>query len=250
MTKKALKDGKHRAPEKELDWVLEMNLREWMTAKPYLLDPEVQPLLKQLYEFARAVQSSGFGPLLDDLTVGIAVIASTSDLTERIADRLCHGIRAGDLDIERKSLQETLYLSTGIAPGLPVLEFGKRLESFLSFRGSKGLIRVFLGTHLSNLIFNDLRESLRSAPKVLCGRLEAIERICQKAAAKAVRSLNTWSEPDPDWMAALLLNLKTNMTEASISALYWKRITRSGKGENSGRVLNATSRFSLVPRAR
>jgi hypothetical protein len=251
MTKKVFKkDGAHRTRKNELDWILEMTLREWMNAKPCLLDPKVQPLLKQLYEFARAVQSSGIGPLLDDLTGGVAVTASTADLTELITDRLCQGICAGRHDIKRKSLQETLYLCTGIATELPPLQFGKRLERFLSLRGSKGLIQVFLGTHLSNLIVMDLCDSLRSAPEVFCGRLEAIARICRKTAATAVRSLNTWSEPDPDWMAALLLNLKTNMTEASISALYWKRITRSGKGENSGRVLTATSRFSFVPRAR
>ena len=251
MTKKALNNGKQRAREKELDWVLEMNLREWMTGKPCLLDPEVQPLLKQLYEFARTVQSSGFGPVLNDLPCGTAVTASTTDLIELITGRLCQGICAGGHDIDRKSLQETLYFSTGIAPELPPSEFGKRLESFLSLMGSKGLIRVFLGAHLSNLIVEDLRDSLGSDPEVFCGRLEAIERICQKAAATAVRSLDTWSEPDPQWMAALLSDLKANMTEASTAALRWKRITRSGSGENSsGRVLSATSRFTIVPRAR
>jgi hypothetical protein len=249
MTKKALKDSKHRTREKALDWVLEMNLREWMTAKPCLLDSKVQPLLKQLYEFARAVQSSGFRPLLNDPAGGMALTASTTDLTERITDRLCQSVCAGH-DIERKSLQETLYFSTGIAPDLPPLEFGRRLESFVSLRGSKGLIRVFLGTHLSNLIFQDFGHSLRSDPDVLCGRLEAIERICRKTAAMAVRSLNTWSEPDSDWLAALLSDLKANMNEASASALRWKPITRSASGGNPGRVLTATSRFSFVPRAR
>jgi hypothetical protein len=250
MKKKVLKDGKHRAREKLLDWVLEMILRKWMTAKPCLLDSKVQPLLRQLYEFARAVQSFGFGSMLNDPAGGIALTASTADLTERITDRLCQSICAGWHDIERKSLQETLYFSTGIAPDLPPLEFGRRLESFVLLRGSKGLIRVFLGTHLSNLIFQDFGHSLRSDPDVLCGRLEAIERICRKAAAMAVRSLNTWSEPNSDWMAALLSDLKANMTEASTSALRWKRITRSASGENPGRLLTATSRFSFVPRAR
>ncbi len=227
MTNKVLNDGKHRIREKELDWVLEMNLREWMTAKLCLLVPEVQPLLKKMYEFARAVQCSGFGPLLDDLRGGISVTASTTDLTELITDRLCQGTCTGGHDIERKSLQETLVFSTGIEPELTPLEFGKRLERFLSLRGSKGLIQVFLGTHLSNLIVTDLCDSLRSAPDVFSGRLEAIDRICRKTAAAAVRSLNTWSEPDPDWMAAWLLDLKAKMTEASTSAAQ-ARILRAG----------------------
>jgi hypothetical protein len=251
MTKKVLKDSKHRSHEKELDWVLERSLQDWIAVKPCLLDPEIQPILKRLYEFAHAIQSVGFSSFLDDLTDGVPVTASTIHLTELITDWLCQGICAGGRDIERKSLQETLYYSTGTAAELPPLEFAKRLESFLSLKGSKGLIQIFVGTHLSNLIVNDLRDSLRSAPDVLCGRLEAIDRICQKAAASSVRSLNTWSEPDPHWISAFLSDLKTKMAKASTSASHWKQITKSGSAENSsGRVLTATSRFSVVRRGR
>ncbi len=248
MTKKVLNDGHHGPPERQRDWVLEMNLREWMTAKLCVLNPAVQQLLKQLYEFARRVHSLGFGPVLNDLTAGIAVSVNKIDVTEMIADRLCQGICAPH-DVERKSLQETLYFSTGIDPDLSASEFGERLESFLALRGSKGLIGIFLSTYLSNSIVNDLRDSLRSSPEVLCGRFEAIERICRKAATMAVRPLNVWSEPDPSWMAALLSDLKTRMAQASTSALRWKRITRSSTDENSsGKLLDATSRFNLVPR--
>jgi hypothetical protein len=247
MTKKVSKDAKQKAGEKELDWVLERSLREWMTAKLSLLDPEISPILKQLYEFARVVQSSGLAPLLHNLRGGVA---STIHLTELITDKLCQAIWAGGHDIERKSLQETLYFSTGTVPDLPPLEFAKRLESFLSLRGSKGLIRVFLSAHLSNLIVNDLCDSLRSAPETLSGRLEAIDGICRTAAAYSVRSLDAWSEPSQDRVAALLSDLKAKMIETSAEASHWKRITQSGPGEkSSGKVLTATSRFSL-PRAR
>jgi hypothetical protein len=210
---RSLRDGKYKAGEKELDLVLEMNLRQWMIARPHLLDPEVQSVFRQLYEFARHVQSAGFLPALKNLAGGIAGCPKTIDLTELIADRLCQGISAGGNGNERKSLQETLYFCTGIAPELPPLEFGKRFESFLALNGSKGLIRIFLNAYLSNLIFTDLHDSLEaSGPEALRGRMEAIERICQKAAATAVRSLKTWSEPDPGSMATLLLDLKAEMT--------------------------------------
>ncbi len=98
-------------------------------------------------------------------------------------------------------------------PELPPPEFGKRLESFLALSGSKGLIRLFLSAHLSNLIFTNLHDFLKaSPPDVLGTRTEAIERICRKAAIAAVRSLNTWSEPDPSAVATLLLDLKAEMT--------------------------------------
>src|SRR3989475_7501948 len=159
-----------------------MNLRQWMTARPRLLDPEVQPLFKQLYEFACDVQSAGFGPALKNLAGGIAGSSTTIDLTELIADRLCQGINVSGSGIERKSLQETLYFCTGIAWELPPLEFGKRLESFLALSGNKGLIRLFLSAHLSNLIFTNLYDFLKaSPPDVLRTRTEAIERICRKA---------------------------------------------------------------------
>ena len=246
MNKKPLKVGKRRTGEKELDWVLERSLREWMTAKLSLLDPEISPILKQLYEFARAVQSSGLASLLHNLRGGVAVTVSTIHLTELITDKLCQAIWAGGHDIERKSLQETLYFSTGTVPDLPPLEFAKRLESFLSLRGSKGLIRVFLSAHLSNLIVNDLCDSLRSVPETLSGRLEAIDRICRTAAAYSVRSLDAWSEPNEGRVAALLSDLKAKMIETCAEASHWKQITQSDSGEkSSGKVLTATSRFSL-----
>ena len=210
---KALSDLQYKEGRKEPDFVLEMNLRQWMMARPRLLDPEVQPLLKRLHEFARHVQSAGFGRALKNLAGDIADCSGTPDLTDLIGERLCQGISASGNAIERKSLQETLYFCTGIVPELPPAEFGKRLESFLALSGSKGLIRLFLSAHLSNLIFTNLHDFLNaSPPDVLGTRTEAIERICRKAAVAAVRSLNTWSEPDPSAVATLLSDLKAEMT--------------------------------------
>ena len=69
---KALSDLQYKEGRKEPDFVLEMNLRQWMMARPRLLDPEVQPLLKRLHEFARHVQSAGFGRALKNLAGDIA----------------------------------------------------------------------------------------------------------------------------------------------------------------------------------
>jgi len=205
-----LKDGKYRTSEKDPDLVLEMYLRRWTMARPDLLDPAISLLFERLHEFARHVHSAGFGPAFKNLGGDIACCSGPSEL---IGKKLCQGISASGNVIERKSLEETLLLCTGVVPDLLPLEFGKRLEGFLALRGSKGLIRVFLSAYLSNLIYTDLQDSLRvSDPRVLDGRMEAIERICQKAAATAVRSLNTWSEPDPSSVATLVSDLKAGMT--------------------------------------
>jgi hypothetical protein len=207
-----LKDGKYKVSEKEPDSALDMNLRQWIMARPRLLDPELLPLFERLHEFASHVESEGFVPALKHLAGDVVVYSETVDLTELIGEKLCRGISAGGNGIERKSVQEMLYFCTGIVPDLPAAEFGKRIEAFLAFNGSKGLIRVFLSVHLSNLIFTDLHDSLKAShPEVVRGRMEAIERICQKAAAAAVRSLNTWSEPDPSSVATLLSDLKTGI---------------------------------------
>jgi len=207
-----LKDGKYRTSPKDSDLVLEMYLRRW-TARPRLLDPAINPLFERMHEFARQVHSAGFGPALKNLAGDIACGSGPPELTELIGERLCQGINASGNVIERKSLEETLYFCTGLVPDLPPLEFGKRLESFLALRGSKGLIRVFLSAYVSNLIYTNLHDSLKASdPKVLHGRMEAIERICHKAAATAVRSLNTWSEPDPSAVATLISDLRAGMT--------------------------------------
>ena len=208
-----LKDGKYRTSEKDPDLVLEMFLRRWTMARPDLLDPAISLLFERLHEFAHHVHSAEFGPAFKNLGGDIACCSGPSELTELIGKKLCQGISASGNVIERKSLEETLLLCTGVVPDLLPLEFGKRLEGFLALRGSKGLIRVFLSAYLSNLIYTDLQDSLRvSDPRVLDGRMEAIERICQKAAATAVRSLNTWSEPDPSSVATLVSDLKAGMT--------------------------------------
>jgi len=208
-----LKDGKYKASEKDPDLVLEMFLRRWTMARPDLLDPAISLLFERLHEFARHVHSAGFDPAFKNLGGDIACCSGTSELMELIGKRLCQSISASGNVIERKSLEETLLLCTGVVPDLLPLEFGKRLEGFLALRGSKGLIRVFLSLYVSNLIYLDLHGFFRvSDPRVLHGQLEAIDRICRKAAATAVRSLNTWSEPDPSSVATLVSDLRAGMT--------------------------------------
>jgi hypothetical protein len=207
------KDLKYKANEKDLDSVLEMKLRQWMTARPRLLEPDVQQLFKRMHEFALEIRMGGFGPAINNLANDDTGFLKAISLTELIADRLCEGIDGSDNGIKIKSLQETLYLCTGIRPELLPPEFGRRFEDFLALSGSKGFIRVFLRVHLANLIFRDLRDSLQgSALEELCDRTEAIDRMCQKVADAAVRPVNDWPELDGSLMASLLLDLKAEMT--------------------------------------
>ena len=208
-----LKDLKYKAGEKHLGSVLEMKLRQWMAARPRLVDSDVQLLFKRMHEFARAIQLGGFGPALNNLASDDTGFPRAVPLTELIAGRLCEGTDFSDLAINTKSLQETLYLCTGIAPELSPTEFGKRFENFLALNGSKGFIRVFLSVHLSNLIYTDFRDSLQaSETEELRSRTEAIERMCQKAAAAAVKPVSDWPEPDSSLITTLVVDLRAEMT--------------------------------------
>jgi hypothetical protein len=205
-------DRKYKASEGDLDFVLKMEVRQWMTAKPRLIESDVQLLFKRMHEFAREIQFGEFGPALQKLAGDGAESSEAVHLTELIADALCQGIDVSDNGIKRKSLQETLYFCTGITPELLQPEFGKRFESFLALRGSKGFIRVFLSVHLSNLIFRDLYDSLvTSTPEELRARTEAIEKMCQKAAATAVAPLKDWLEPNHKVISTLLLDLNAEI---------------------------------------
>jgi hypothetical protein len=211
MTKQC-KDLKYKASEEDLDLVLKMKVRQWMTAKPRLIESDLQLLFQRMHEFAREIRFGGFGPALKKLTGDGAESSRAVHLTELIADTLCQGIDVSDNGIQRKSLQETLYFCTGITPQLLQPEFGRRFDSFLALSGSKGFIRVFLSVHLSNLIFRDLYDSLvASAPEELRARTEVIEKMCQKVAATAVAPLKDWLEPNHKVISTLLLDLNAEI---------------------------------------
>src|SRR5438445_12775488 len=103
---KALSDLQYKEGRKEPDFVLEMNLRQWMTARPRLLDPEVQPLLKRLHEFARNAQSAGFGRALKNLAGDIADCSGTPVLTGWIGEGISHGISDSAIATQTNSLPE------------------------------------------------------------------------------------------------------------------------------------------------
>src|SRR2546425_6640702 len=86
---KALSDLQYKEGRKEPDFVLEMNLRQWMMVRPRLLDPEVQPLLKRLHEFARHVQSAGFGRALKNLAGDIARSEEHTSELQSLAYLVC-----------------------------------------------------------------------------------------------------------------------------------------------------------------
>jgi hypothetical protein len=198
----------------QLDSYATAKLQQWLTARVDFLSPEIKLLLEQLHEFAWQIHSQGFSFAILRKQINIAAEGATSvALFELIADSMCRAIGPSERAIAMKSLQETLYICVEVSPDLSASELGRRLESYLELSGSKGLIQVFLSTHLSNLIFTDLHDSLQ-APTIeeWRRRIEAIERICQKASTVAVRSLNEWPRPDRRLTTTLLLDLKAEMT--------------------------------------
>jgi hypothetical protein len=207
------KDRKYGAGEKAADLGLKLRLQQWVTTKIYLLEPDMPLLLNHLYEFAQGIRFGGFNLAFKELGGDISESATALYSIESLSEALCRGLD-GD-DVIKKSLQETLYFCTEITPELPQPEFGKKLENFVTVRGSKGFIRMFLGVHLPNLIFHDLYEFLAaSAPEELRARTEVIEQICQKVATRAVRPLTDWSKPDETLLSTLDQDLNTEIFRA------------------------------------
>src|SRR6266850_7938220 len=71
------KNRNYKDSVKDLDSVLEMNLRQWMSATPGLLEPEVQRLLEQMHEFARQIQRGGFAPAVQNLASDVTGSSSS-----------------------------------------------------------------------------------------------------------------------------------------------------------------------------
>jgi hypothetical protein len=177
----------------QLDSYATTKLQEWLRARAYPVGPESKLLLEQLHEFAWQVHSEGLDSILRK-RINIAPEGTTTiALFESIADLLCRGIGTNDRAMAMKSLQETFFVCTEVEPDLSPSQLGKRLESYLELRGSKGLIRTFLSVHLSNLIFMDLHGSLQApAQELFRSRIEGIERLCQTVAGLSVRSWSKW----------------------------------------------------------
>ena len=168
-------------------------VQQWLTARANPISPEIRLLLAQLHQFAWQIHCEGVNSILRKKS-NIAAEGDTSvALFELIAQLMCPAIRTSERAIAMKSLQETLYMCTEVAPDLSPSQVGKRLESYLELSGSRGLIRVFLSVHLSNLILMDLHDSLQaSTPEIFRTRMGAIERLCETAANLLVRSWAKW----------------------------------------------------------
>jgi hypothetical protein len=192
---KALSLGIHGESnlKQQLDSHATTKLQQWLKTRPNPLNREIQPVLEQLHEFAWQAHSKGFDATLKQ-NLNIPTEGTTAiQLFESIADWLSRGIRPSERAIVMKSLQEALFLCTEVESDNSPSQLGKRLESYLALSGSKGLIRLFLSLHISNLIFMDLHRSLQTPDgEVFENRINEIERLCQTAAGLSVRSWEKW----------------------------------------------------------
>jgi hypothetical protein len=79
---------------------------------------------------------------------------------------------------------------------------------------------MFLGVHLSNLIFKDLYDFLvGSAAEQLRARTELIEQICHKAGTRAVKPATDWSKQDESLLSTLDVDLNTDIFRALTAEL-------------------------------
>src|SRR5207302_1428125 len=162
-------------------------------------------------------------------------------LFELIADLMCPAVRTGERAVALKSLQETLYMCTEVAPDLSPSQVGKRLESYLELSGSRGLIRVFLSVHLSNLILMDLHDSLQaSTPEIFRTRMGAIERLCETAANLLVRSWAKWPKLTQSSIVSSA-QLSNDLTAAAVASLQTRSIASIRPRKSSGADLRKES---------
>ena len=178
----------------QLDSDATAELQKWLKERADSESPEIKRLLEQLHEFGSQVHLEGFDSILRK-KIKTAKETATVGLVESIANWICRETGANQRAVAMKSLQETLFLCINIDSDLPPSEVGRRLETYVELSGSKGLIRLFLSIHFSNLIFFDLHNSLQEpAVETFQKRVAAIEQLCQTAAGLAVRSWRKWPE--------------------------------------------------------
>jgi hypothetical protein len=198
----------------DLDSYVTTKLQQWLRARVDPIGPEINMLLEQLHEFGWQVRREGFDSILKK-KINITEATTTAGLFESIANLVCRGTSATQREIAMKSVQETLFLCSEVDPYLSLSQVGKRLETYLELRGSKGLIRVFLSAHLCNLILINLHDSLQvPALEIFQRRMKGIERLCQTAAGLSVRSWAKWPDLTPTTVSSAIQTANDEMRKA------------------------------------
>ena len=144
-------------------------------------------IVVQFNRWAAIVLAEGFG----------TVDFPNADASERlpcviheIAFNLTKNVTGLEGDIQRKSMEETLFFTLGTRPHRVGSKLSGRLTVFLR-RNGRGLLRRFLRLHLFNLVWLETSESFRALAQTqnsFAQDMESVERACQRIVDSAWRS--------------------------------------------------------------
>jgi hypothetical protein len=107
-----------------------------------------------------------------------------------IASSLTKNLKGLEGDVQRKSLEETLFFTLGTRPHRVGNKLSGRLTVFLR-RNGRGLLRRFLKLHLFNVVWLKTSESFRAVAQTqnsFLQDMESVESACQRIVDSAWRS--------------------------------------------------------------
>ena len=107
-----------------------------------------------------------------------------------IAFNLTKNVKGLEGDVQRKSLEETLFFTLGTRPHRVGRKLSGRLTIFLR-RNGRGLLRRFLRLHLFNVVWLETSESFRAVAQThnsFLQDMESVEHACQRIVDSAWRS--------------------------------------------------------------
>ena len=107
-----------------------------------------------------------------------------------IAFNLTKNVKGLEGDIQRKSLEETLFFTLGTRPHRVDSKLSGRLTVFLR-RNGRGLLRRFLRLYLFNVVWLETSESFRAVAQTqdsFLQDMESVESVCQRIVDSAWKS--------------------------------------------------------------
>src|SRR5437868_4305968 len=125
-------------------------------------DRSVTPLfitLLRLRQFASSIKSNQSQNLLGELLPALSAPATTTDVVRHLADSFCSGTPGIESELLKKSVQEALLTSVDVQADATVVQFQQLLQQFLKRQGTDGLLRLFVGLHMYNVVWLELIES-------------------------------------------------------------------------------------------
>jgi hypothetical protein len=169
-------------------------LRERLADRKSVAGAGIGAVLMRLNEFSQLVEDETL-EVASEETLSEQVHGTTLELTEKLAERFCRGLRGTERLIARKAIQEAFLYATGVQCDLPLSVFRSKFGAFLRRRGRKGLSVLFLRF----LVFNETLMSLqiplqRSAPdnRALEGAIDELDRLCLSTVDTSLDESSEW----------------------------------------------------------